>query len=229
MVHQMPMEREILKFNRHLPDEFKQCSVALEFKKPMPRHISEHFYRVRMTQNMLSTGEEDFWIPEIIQPNASGLQKCLGCSNLMKRVGVMSTTCTNMSCSLSGKAVINGPKRGIHSIKTEFMVEHKGIKDEKISFVVGREWKTVASDVWMNVGINQLKRKGFSATQPGRFNEESCSEAIKMYLDWQENKIPIDIISGCLVILDRRYNDSVLCAVYRTCGILCDQMGWELG
>lgn len=38
----------------------------------------------------------------------------------------------------------------------------------------------------------------------------------------------VEHLSACVVVLDRRYRVEVLAAVYRTCGMLCDQMGWKL-
>lgn len=35
-------------------------------------------------------------------------------------------------------------------------------------------------------------------------------------------------VKACLLILDRRYDDIVLAAVYRTAGAICDQYGWKL-
>lgn len=33
---------------------------------------------------------------------------------------------------------------------------------------------------------------------------------------------------GCVLVLDRRYREEVLAAVYRTAGQLCDRLGWRL-
>ena len=229
MVFQMPTHREILKYNRHLPDEYKNCSVALEFSKEIPSYMTENFYRVRMTKDMLASGEGTFWIPEIIQPNSSGLQKCLGCEKLTQRIGVMSTVCTNLSCAYSGKTLINGPKRGVHSIKVEFDVtNHNTGQLLTVSFITGRDWKTVDMDVWINIGLNKLRKKGFIASPIGNFDEDVYVDSVETYLKWPQGKIPIDLIQGCLLVLDRRYDDSVLCAVYRTCGELCDLIGIKL-
>ncbi len=35
-------------------------------------------------------------------------------------------------------------------------------------------------------------------------------------------------VKACLLVLDRRYGDIVLAAVYRTAGMICDQYGWKL-
>ena len=43
------------------------------------------------------------------------------------------------------------------------------------------------------------------------------------YVDPQEAQV-----SHCVLVLDRRYRETVLAAVYRTAGNLCDSMGWEM-
>lgn len=40
--------------------------------------------------------------------------------------------------------------------------------------------------------------------------------------------VPVQLVNGCLVVLDRRYDATVLAAVKRTCGHLCDMKGWRL-
>lgn len=50
--------------------------------------------------------------------------------------------------------------------------------------------------------------------------------ARKMIQNYHPRTMPL--VSGCVVILDRRYDDLTLSQVYRTCGILCDQKGWKL-
>ena len=39
---------------------------------------------------------------------------------------------------------------------------------------------------------------------------------------------PDGMLNAVGLILDRRYNDQTLAAIYRTAGMLCDQMGWSL-
>ena len=39
---------------------------------------------------------------------------------------------------------------------------------------------------------------------------------------------PVDFCDRVLLMLDRRYRDEVLCAVYRTAGQICDEKGWRI-
>lgn len=221
----MHSDSEILRRNKALPDDLKQCSVVILFTKPKPRHTIEHFYRIRMTQGMKGSGEEGFFKPELLQPGRVGKQKCLGCMRWMKRVGSMSTACTNSVCDYQGRTVVNGPLRGVQSVKVEFEVKNtKTGVSQDISFLVGAENCTIEEDVWLSIGIQKLGKKGFKF--PDTPAPEQVILAIKNYLGWDYCKMPVDITSGCLLVLDRRYSDQCLCAVYRTAGMVCDQEGW---
>lgn len=226
MIQQMPTHREILKYNQHLPDRYKQCSVVIEFQRPMPRTNVENFYRIRMSSNMLAAGEGDFFLPEILQPNRTGPQKCLGCNQLTQRIGALSTMCTNRSCTLSGRTIINGPNRGVHNILFEFEVTKP--KKQSVSFVVGQEWKSMKHENWLVFGERMLKKKGFTWAGSGPDADEFLSQHIKAYLKWPLDKIPIELVIGCLLVLDRRYSEECLCAVWRTAGMLADEMGWQI-
>ena len=215
---QAPTDREILKWNRALPDKLRQCSVVLRFKKVMPKRLTEHFYRVRMTKNMFSLGENDFWIPEIIQPSRSGDQVCLACTYKMKRVGVMSTMCMNSMCKQHGRTFINGPQRGIHTVKTKFTSTHPDTgKLVDVDFLHGIEWVTVEHSVWLGMVVSKLRKKGVDT---GTMSEELLVESGKRILSLREDRVPMELVEGCLVVLDRRYSEQCLCAVWRTCGAL---------
>lgn len=223
-LEQLPTNRDFLRLNKALPDHLQQCTVVIEFAKPMPRFCTENFYRIRMSPSMLQAGEDDFWKPELMQPLAVGQQRCLSCKSMMKRVGVMSSTCVDPICPNSGMTTITGPKRGVHSVKVEFNATDSTTKAPiNVSFIVGQEWMTVDEDVWLNVGASRLKKKGVIAV-----DRTFLSEAIVDFLGWKLLKMPTDIVSGCLLVLDRRYSEQCLVAVHRTAGMLCDEMGWEL-
>lgn len=230
MIQPMPQPRDILKWNRHLPDIFKQSSVVLEFKKDMPRYLTENFYRIHMTQDMLSMGDDDFWLPEITQPKAMGEQRCLACRRMMKKLGVMSSICVNRNCDYAGRAVIAGPKIGVHSIKTDFDVFDSGRKKMiKVSFIVGQEWKSVTTEAWWNIGMAALRKEGMNQGLVRTDDDlERSMDVIRTYLKWPEGKVPMPMVRGCLVVLDRRYSEQCLCRIWRTCGMLCEEIGWEL-
>lgn len=237
-LEQLPTNREFLKLNKALPDHLQQCTVVLEFAKPMPRFRVEMFYRIRLTQPMLQLGETDFWKPELMQPQKVGQQRCLACRTIMKRVGVMSSTCTHPVCPNSGMITITGPKRGVHSVKVEFAAADPTTKaPTSVSFVVGREWMTVSEDVWLSIGANVLKKKGYSRIEKARGEDnpfdvvrgdDVVADAILNILVWEHCKIPTDMVSGCLLVLDRRYNEQCLVAVHRTAGMICDEVGGKL-
>ncbi len=225
-LEQLPTNRDFLRLNKALPDHLQQCTVVLQFAKPMPRFRVEMFYRIRLSPPMLQSGEDDFWKPELMQPNAVGRQRCLACRTIMKRVGVMSSTCVHPICPNSGRITITGPKRGVHSVRVEFDATNPVTKSPtNVSFVVGREWMTVSEDVWFGIGAARLEKRSCGLLS---VDAELIAEAITRHLKWEHCKIPTDIVSGCLLVLDRRYSEACLVAVYRTAGILCDEMGWGL-
>lgn len=225
MIYQAPTNQQILRRNKAMPDHLRQCSVVLEFKRPMPKHLTEHFYRVRLSRDMLADGEDEFWKPEVLQPGRIGRQKCLGCGREMSRVAVVSTICANPACAMYRRLVVNGPKRGVQEVKTEFEARHpKTGMLVDITFVVGRELVSVEHELWVGLGRAALLKKGLIRIS----DEQDEAQAIQKMLGWPEGKMPVDMVQGCIVVLDRRYNDNCLCAVWRTCGHLCDDMGWGL-
>lgn len=44
----------------------------------------------------------------------------------------------------------------------------------------------------------------------------------------RQTTVMIDMVAGCCLMLDRRYSEQALEAVYRTAGHLCDQLGFRL-
>jgi hypothetical protein len=58
------------------------------------------------------------------------------------------------------------------------------------------------------------------------FPDHVADVVMKTTADGQRYRV--EYFSACVLILDRRYRPEVLAAVYRTCGELCDQMGWGL-
>jgi len=223
-----PEQKDVLLRNKALPDHLRQCSVVLLFHHSIPRHQVEHFYRIRMSRRMLDSGEGDFWMPELLQPGRTGPQKCLACGHRMRRVGALSTVCTNDFCQNAGILTINGPRRGVHRVAVEFDADKSvvgGSGKVKVSFIVGREWLPVSKDVWINVAIHHFL-KDRKINQPR--DDSYWEELILRVLRWPENKIPVDMVNGCLLILDRRYPEECLKAVWRTAGLICDEMGWRM-
>lgn len=72
---------------------------------------------------------------------------------------------------------------------------------------------------------------------PPEWKVTEVTEQVPCGLTWDKNagrmvqnvrSRSMPLVSGCVVILDRRYDDLTLAAVYRTCGLICDRQGWKL-
>ena len=224
-MYQLSSTRDILKQNLMLPPELQKCAVVLQFQRDMPKHRTENFYRIRMSPHMLSAGEGQFWKPEVLQPERAGRQRCLGCRQFMDKIGSQSYTCTNAACMNCGITTMCGPVRGVQSVLTEFESPHPRTKKlTTVSFLKGREWISVKESSWLSVGRYHLRKIG---QQVGR-NDPRLAPARSTFLKWENCKIPNDIVGGCVLVLDRRYDDDCLAAVWRTAGMLCDDMGWRM-
>lgn len=182
-MQQLPTPRELVALNSKLPDALRDRSVVLQFVKPVPVRNTEHFYRIRLTGQMLAGGEDDFFTPELVQPHRTGRQVCLKCGSDMRRISLTLYQCESLRCRVFGNGPsYAGPTRGVVSVRTEFEAHFSG-RPSKISFLAGLERKTI---------------------------------------DGMPQAVPI--VNGCLLMLDRRYRIEVLAAVYRTAGVLCEQL-----
>ena len=184
----LPTHRQLLALNRALPDALRDRSVGIEFTKPVPIHLIEHFYRIRLTQQMLAGGEDDFFMPEIAQPHKVGQQLCPTCDYVMRRVSLRLFQCENPWCVDAGGNPSQsrlhdiGPSRGVVSVMTKFDAMLHG-RQQNITFHCGSEHRTIG-----------------------------------------ERVLATSIVNGCLLVLDRRYRQEVLAGVYRTAGLLCEEL-----
>lgn len=141
-----PTPHEMLALNRALPDALRDRSVAIEFQKPIPKHVTESFYRIRLSRKMLAGGEEDFFMPEIAQPHRVGRQVCPTCGRDMQRISLTTYRCENTFCfqgdgtPSQSMAHISGPNRGVVSVRTEFAGWMQG-REVDVSFLCGYETK----------------------------------------------------------------------------------------
>ena len=186
-----------LKWTRLLPEDLRQRTVVLRFRKPVPARRTECFYQIRLTRAMLANGEPEFFETRLVQPYRVGTQVCPSCRLPMRRINVMEYRCDTTGCvqhAPDGGVLdesrrfrfVSGPSRGVVSVRTSFQSTYHG-RTVNVSFEVGREFR-----MW----------RGRSWSAP--------------------------LVDGCLLLLDRRYNDDVLMRVYRTAGAVCDVTGMVL-
>lgn len=166
MIQSMPAPRELLRANALLPDDQRQSMVRLRFREWLPKWVAWEFLRIHLSPAMLAGGEQEFYQPEIYQPERVGRPECPGCESSMERLGVWHWICRVPACPQYGRLFRQKPNRGVVKVL---------VPPEFLRAVDGRE---------------------------------ECNSVI--------------------LVLDRRYRQEVLAAIYRTAGILCEQRGWGL-
>lgn len=191
MIQATPTTRDLLRFNRQLPDALRQSSVVVRFAAPIPSRRLVEFHAIHLTPPMLAGGEGDFWRPEVNQKHRLGRQVCLSCRGDLWRMNSTDYRCLNPGCRQANgrptSELVQGiaPHRGVVRCEDSFSATYQG-KPASVSFIVGRETVTLAGGV----------------------------------------RISDPLVNGCLLVLDRRYSDDVLCAVGRTANEVCQIMEW---
>lgn len=118
MVHQLPTNRELLRHNRDLPAYFKQSLVRLNFAEPISLYHKDEFLRIRLTRMQLDNGEQDFYIPHLIQSYRTGTKPCRMCWQPMQKISVTQQICRTRVCRNFGRIQEVGPLRGVVKVGT---------------------------------------------------------------------------------------------------------------
>lgn len=90
----------------------------------------------------------------------------------------------------------------------------------------GRPTSTLIQGIEPHRGVVQVAKE-FEAEHQGRRKTISFVAGVEHYRIGDRRRQDV-ICSGCLLVLDRRYHDAVLCAVYRTAGQVADEQGWRM-
>lgn len=144
----LPTLRDLMRRNRILPEDLRERSVLLEFREPIRKSKTEHFYRIHLTDAMFRAGEENAYAVDQVQPHRAGRQSCMMCRQWMVAVDANHHRCVNPNCvQLDGRptsdfVTFTGPLRGICQVTTEFEATYQGRVCD-VSFVVGHDWVTV--------------------------------------------------------------------------------------
>lgn len=169
-------DRDILvRTQRSVPADCRHHVVLVEFEEPIDKRRAQDFYRIGLTEDHLSKGENDqgedsFYQAEIFQPHRCGPKFCGSCRQMNDRRSLTISLCRNPRCALVGREVADGPVRGVIRV------------DCPADFIVGTKL------------VNPITRKGRILAQ----------------------QMEIVLTRGVLLVLDRRYDDSVVAAVWRT-------------
>ncbi len=154
--------RELLRGQRHLPEDLRQSVVLLTFREPLPRYVVSQFLRIHLQRVQLERGEASAYLPEVFQPHRVGPKPCPKCANMMHPMSESWSKCANPACELFTKRVMHGPLIGVVNVLT-----------------------------WTDSVV------GHTAT-----GEE--------------------LVKNCGLVMDRRYDETTLAAVYRTAEALAE-------
>lgn len=184
----------------------RQSSVLLQFAEPIRSHTIGEFHRIQLSRSMAGDGEADFYQPEIYQRKRTVEPvMCPRCFRELDRLSQNLATCRNSRCEISGRKIVVGPLRGVIHVMVfdEFVVERTQ-ETVKVPDPAGRI--LTLSEVMNNRSL--LKK-----VPPSRYVDST------RIIEW---------VNACVIVLDRRYSEKTLAAIYRTAGELCDQMQWRL-
>lgn len=192
----------LLKHQSELPEDQRQSSIMLRFASPVVMSMTSDFYRIHLTPEMKEDGrsETGFYRPEIFQPSRMQKTKlCTSCKCEMVKVLISTWKCQNAKCNRRGAPVESGPTRGV-----------------------------IAVDVPDNAVTD---REEIDATRP-IYSRENGELIGHRRLILKDTGLPMKVVRAkvdrCILRLDRRYDELVLAAIYRTAGAICDQYGWVL-
>jgi hypothetical protein len=160
--------RELLRGQRHLPEDLRQSVVLLVFREPVPRYVVSEFLRIHLQRVQLERGEQDSYMANVFQPHRVGPKPCPKCGNIMRPVSEAWSVCECAGCEIFRRRVMHGPLIGVINVLT-----------------------------WTDSVV------GHTAT-----GEE--------------------LVKNCGLVLDRRYDETTLAAVYRTAEALAEHLGRNL-
>ena len=201
-----PSSQQMISGNQQLPDKLKNSCVLLTFAHPIRSSSVGEFFRIHLTEQMQGDGEESFYLAEQFQPHRVTDHKlCPRCAQRLDRIAQSIAVCRNSRCPNQGEKVYIGPVRGVIQVMV--------FPD----FVVDRVTETIRVP---DPSYNPPKLEDFlhRRVMRGEFRRTPMVQ----------REITIELVNRCLLVLDRRYNDRTLAAVYRTAGEICDIRGWKL-
>lgn len=116
--HRLPTNRDLLKHNRNLPAWFRQSIVRLNFGEHIPLYRKDEFLRIRLTRMQLNSGEDEFYIPHLMQRHRTGTKPCRMCWQPMTSVTASQQVCRTRGCRNYGRIQEVGPLRGVVKVGT---------------------------------------------------------------------------------------------------------------
>lgn len=99
MLQVLPTHASLLKSQLKLPEQSRQSAIVLEFSRPVNRALLSDFLRIHLTPMMMSGGEDDHYLPQIVQPERMGPRHCPQCRKPMHRTGLNTWQCAQRDCT----------------------------------------------------------------------------------------------------------------------------------
>ena len=74
--------KDLLRGQRHIPEQLRQSVVLIEFRKPIPRWKVSEFLRIHLQRMQLERGEQSAFMAEVFQPHRVGPKPCPKCNGV---------------------------------------------------------------------------------------------------------------------------------------------------
>lgn len=141
----LPRYDELLRDQRHVPEDKRQSQVLIRFARPIPRRLVSEFQRIHLTPAMFNGGEEEFFQATVFQPHRVARKTCPLCGQPMDPMSPTVSKCRNPRCLMpktseptSQYEFHRGPLRGVVAVIT------------LPEFVVSREKRETFGTVWVD-------------------------------------------------------------------------------
>lgn len=205
---QLSDEDMVRRINRNLMPELRQCALLLEFAEPVKLPQLQDLTLVRLYREQQQNGEPDRFMLRVTDPAYHKRLSCHACGGGVRLAGSDAVyTCRNARCAMSGVRIAKLRHQGITAVRW-----HR-------SFV--HHWEAVT--VGGNVTVDFERLMDDDRPVEAKQQADAIVEAMQ-----QQQVRQVPWLTRAIATLDRRYDDTVLAAAYRTVGALADQKGWKL-
>lgn len=130
----LPRYDQLLRDQRHVPEDKRQSQILLTFGRPIPRRLVSEFQRIHLTPAMFTGGEDRFYQASLFQPHRVARKHCPLCRLPMDPISPTVSKCRNPACEhpdthepTSRYEFHRGPLRGVVAVITlpEFVVSRE--------------------------------------------------------------------------------------------------------
>lgn len=175
MIHATPSISKLLKGQSKLPDPLKQSALILEFREPTREIRMSEFYRIRLSELMLTGGEDKHYMASIWQNDrVNQMKRCPLCRQPALQQAANVSRCMNQKCPNRNQLIFGGPASGVvHTVVDPSWIVEEEIVE--IEYEDGSKY-TVTHDLTTHVLIaldrryservlSQVKRCAFNLAE----------------------------------------------------------------